>query len=475
MNSMYVTIGNAITVNQPTQEVKDYCKSYLVVDNPDYYKKQRMGLWTGNTPEHLYLYERRGDSIIIPYGCRKWLRPLMQRNIDAAWYGAWTWEEYPDIDSFKVNYKSTIHTYDYQEEVVQAMLEAQNGIIVMPCGSGKTQTALETVARLGLRTLWLTHTQDLLHQSMERAKTCFECDSSLFGTITGGKVDIGTGITFATVQTMCKLDLNKYRTQWSAIIVDECQHCCGSPTKVTQFYKVVNSLYAPYKFGLTATPDRNDGLDRSMYALLGDKIIEISNERVADTTCPVKVVFIETGYSPKLDNVLNGDGTINYASLVKDLTYDAERFSAIDEVVSLRCKKYTIVLANRVQYLQDLKSVYELDGKRKAICLSTLGNSKKAKEERKEALRKLNTGEIDCIFATYQLAAEGLDCPNLRYIVFATPEKDRRTVMQAVGRVARKADGKEWGTVIDFVDSFGLFEGWRKQRIRYYRQMGCEV
>ena len=101
-----------------------------------------------------------------------------------------------------------------------------------------------------------------------------------------------------------------------------------------------------------------------------------------------------------------------------------------------------------------------------------------AKQERKEALRKLNSGEIDCIFATYQLAAEGLDCPNLRYVVFATPEKNARTVMQAVGRVARKSDdldGKKFGTVIDFIDEFGMYKSWAKKRKSYYKKLNCEI
>lgn len=104
-----------------------------------------------------------------------------------------------------------------------------------------------------------------------------------------------------------------------------------------------------------------------------------------------------------------------------------------------------------------------------------MGNSKAAKLVRKEALRKLNNGELDCVFATYQLAKEGLDVPNLRYVVFATPEKDETTVMQAAGRVGRKADGKPYGTVIDFVDNFGMYKGWAKKRKSIYKKLSYNV
>lgn len=462
---MKIVIGNAIEIEEPTPVIKDFCQQALVIANPDYIKKERLGKWTGDTPRYMQLYERRGDKYIIPYGCKPEINRLADDDAPIEW------SEYREIKDFKAEYKSCISLYDYQEEVVQAMQKMINGVVVMPCGSGKTQTALELVARLGLKTLWLTHTQDLLHQSMERAKSCFNCDNDMLGTITAGKVNISKGITFATVQTMCKLDLSQYQKEWAVIVVDECQHCCGSPTRVTQFYKVVNSLYAPYKFGLTATPERNDGLDMSMYALLGNVIAEVDRNRVANTTCKVNVDFVKTEYTPDYDAILNGDGTINYNSLISDLISNAERFQLVVDTLNTKCRQKTIVLANRVAYLQTLQSAYAGT----SVCLSALGTSKKAKAERKEALRRLNSGEIDCIFATYQLAAEGLDCPNLRYVVFATPEKDKRTVIQSVGRVARKADGKAYGTVIDFVDAFSLYQGWYKKRKGYYKALKCEI
>lgn len=463
---MRAVLSNVITVDQTNEIIMKFCEDNLVIDNPEYLTKLKLGKWLGNTPSKLYLYEKRGDKLIIPFGCRKHIEDILD------YYGGCMDVEYigDDIITRGYNYHSNIKLYPYQQKVSDAMVEAGNGIIVMPCGSGKTQTALHCVARLCGKTLWLTHTQDLLNQSMSRAKQCFDCDKSAYGTITAGKVDISEGITFATVQTMCKLDLSQYRKEWDTIIVDECQHCCGTPTKVTQFYKVINSLYAMNKFGLTATPKRSDGLDKSMYALLGDIIIEVDKNEVSERTCPVRVKSVETGYFPDTDSVLNGDGTINYTLLTDNLINDDERFSKAVAVINTECRSYSMVLANRVSYLQRLQEAY----KGKSICLSALGTSKQAKEERKEALRKLNDGEIDCLFATYQLAAEGLDCPNLKYVVFATPEKNERTVTQAVGRVARKAVGKECGTVIDFIDGFGMYKGWAKKRIGYYKKLGCE-
>ena len=457
---MRFEVGAKIYARQATAELDRWCRENLVLDNPEYHKKKRMGLWCGNIPEHIFLYEKNGDDLIIPFGC---IAVLKERFSDYRFYSLISGND-------GVRYNSGIELYPYQKEAVRSALRSRNGVIVMPCGAGKTQTALEIIAVLGKKALWLTHTQDLLNQSLNRAKSVLNCPISAYGTITGGKVNIGTGITFATVQTMSKIDLSQYKDAWDVIVVDECHKAIGSPTKVMQFYKVLSNLSCRYKFGLTATPKRADGLEKSMFTLLGDIIHEVSREEVADTTCAVRVETIQTGYKPDMNMALAGDGTINYAGLVDDMTHNKKRFDFVQHYIN-GILGPVLVLANRVEYLQRLQDGYIA----RSICLSALGNSKAAKAERKEALRKLNDGELDCVFATYQLAKEGLDVPNLRYVVFATPEKDETTVMQAAGRVGRKADGKKFGTVIDFVDDFGMLKGWAKKRAGYYKKLGYNI
>ena len=464
---MVFYVSNKIVVVDYDKRLLDWCKENLVLNNPEFAKKERMGVWLGNTPRKIYLYEKDGSNIVIPFGCINDLR----KNFPEYRFLS----RICPIEDFKCD--SSISLYDYQEKAVKAGIMTKNGVIVMPCGSGKTQVGLEIIARLKTKTLWLTHTQDLLNQSMSRAKSVLECDPKSYGTITGGKVNIGSGITFATVQTMAKLDLSQYKDTWGCVVVDECHKAVGSPTKVMQFYKVLSNVSCRYKFGLTATPKRADGLERSMFALLGNIVCEIGREAVADTTCPVKVQTVHTEYTPDLNIALSGDGTINYAGLVDDLTHNPKRFECVSNVLET-LDGATLVLANRVEYLERLKKEYDKrkGGFEPSICLSSLGQSKKAKEYRKRVLQALNEGEIDCVFATYQLAKEGLDVPNLQYVVFATPEKDPTTIQQAAGRVGRKAEGKEYGTVIDFVDSnFGMFSGWRKKRESVYRKMDYEI
>lgn len=459
---MKIRITNRLIISDPTPAVQFYCRDHLILDNPDYYKKERMGKWTGNTPQHLWLYEKIDDELWLPFGCLNDIWKIHPVSNDYLY-------EISPIQPRK--YESRIKLYPYQTEAVTAAMRAKNGILVMPCGSGKTNCGLEIISRIGGRALWLTHTQDLLNQSKARAESVLSQGG--YGTITAGKVNIGTHITFATVQTMAKLDLANYKNSFDVIIVDEVQHCAGSPTRVTQFYKVISRLSARYKIGLTATPKRADGLERAMFALIGGKIHEVTREEVAHTTCPVKVQVVNTGWMPDYDLVLMGDGTIDYNKVIDNMIHDENRYHIVfGDILLLRGA--TMVLASRVEYLQKMCDDIIGCGKR-AVCLSGKGQSKKAKAERKIALEKLNCGELEFIFATYQLAKEGLDVPNLRYVVFATPEQDSTTVIQAVGRVGRKADGKEYGMVIDFVDLFGLYQGYWKKRKGYYKKIEAEV
>lgn len=461
---MKIKISNKIVVVDYDNRINEWCKRELTIKNPDYYKKVALGKWTGNIPESIALYEKIGNELHIPFGC---LKDVWSMYPNKSLY------EFSILPVRSVSYVSSINPYPYQEKAITEALNAKNGILVMPCGSGKTQCGIEIICRLGGRALWLTHTQDLLNQSMNRAKSNVDLCGGSFGTITAGKVDIGSHITFATVQTMCKLNLDQYKDVFDIVIIDEVQRCAGSPTRVTQFYKVVSSLSARYKIGLTATPKRADGLEKSMFALVGDVFHIVSKKDVEQNTCPIKVKRIKTGYIPDYNAVLMGDGTLDYSKMIDAMIHDDDRYRVVFSTIIMLYEP-TIVLANRVEYLQRLCENAKSFG-RKAICLSGMGQSKRSKEERKSALNALNNKEIDFIFATYQLAKEGLDVPNLRYVVFATPEKDETTVIQSAGRVGRKFDGKEFGTVIDFIDEFGMYKGWSKKREKCYKKIEAQI
>lgn len=460
---MILYLHNKLMVEDYTSEVLLWCERNLTFANPDYEKKEAMGLWLGNTPKRIIMYEVAGNRLFMPFG-------ILQEFYD-------TFKD--EIPIIKRCYKpirarfydSNINTYDYQEKAITMAISKRNGIIVAPCGSGKTQMGLELIARIGGKALWVTHTQDLLNQSMNRAKSVYGIPASEIGSITAGKVNIGNTITFATVQTLVGIDLRQYATEWDVIIADECHHLVGSPTQVQMFYKVFSNLSARYKYGLTATPYRADGLEGCMFSVIGKVIYEVPKIAVEDKTCQVRVKFVDTMYSPDIDNITAGDGTLIYSALISDIVRDENRNEFIASIVK-NTDGTMLVLSDRVEHLKELMRLCK---DKKCALIDGSMQSKSAKEKRKKVLDALGTGEVDVVFATYKLAKEGLDVPSLRNVLFATPCKDKTTVIQSAGRVGRKAVGKDYGCVIDLVDNFGLLMGYYRKRKKYYMDLGYVI
>lgn len=458
---MLTEIGSTIKITDPSKEIMAWCKENLVLSNPEYQKKVRMHLWVGDTPKQLFLYSMNGNDLILPFGCLRAILPLLEGDLKKLF-------KTPK----KVDFGGKVPLYGYQEEAVGAMLINHYGILQSPAGSGKTQMGIALACDLGVKTLWLTHTKDLLTQSKARAEQYI--DPSMLGTITEGKVNIGQSMTFATIQTMCKLDLDQYRDEWDCIIVDECHRVSGTPTAVTQFSKVLNALRARHKYGLSATVHRADGLIKATYAMLGEVVWTVPDEAVKSRVMTVDVVPKGTGVGLN-PCFLNTDGTINYAKMITYLTEQEGRNQLI--LADLRANRdhYNLVLSERVDHLKYLYSQLPPALKNQAAVIDGKMTTKALKKEREQAIEDMRTGDKRYLFATYSLAKEGLDIPRLDRLYLVTPQKDYAVIVQSVGRVARAFEGKQQPLVFDYVDSIKSLIKSFKKRCASYRKCGCRI
>ena len=457
---MTVTVSNNIRIKHPSAEIICWCQAHLKLPNPEYAKKARMGFWIGNTPQFLYLYEMHGDEIILPYGTLKQIKPLIQNAIVTS-----DFKPYESID-----YGQPIPLYPYQEKAVEAVKNGYYGILQSRAGSGKTQMGIALIKEYGRRALWLTHTVDLLNQSKERAERYM--DKSLIGKITEGKVTIGKGITFATIQTMCKLDLSQYKDMWDVIIVDECHRVAGTPTQMSMFAKVLNSLSARHKFGLSATVHRADGMIKATFALLGDVVYTVPDEAVADKVMQVGIKPIGTGIKLSKE-CLNTDGTLNYTKLINYLCEHFDRNALICDEIVRESDKSCLILSDRLEHLETLMSTLPPSMREKAVMISGKMTTKKGKAEREKAIEDMRSGEKKYLFATYSLAKEGLDIPRLERLFLTSPQKDYAVITQSIGRIARTFEGKADPVVYDFVDDVGYLVKSYKKRCATYKKNNC--
>lgn len=452
-------------VTKPTAAVRQWCKDNLVILNPEYAKKKRLGFWVGNIPQELVMYEVWADTLVIPYGCLRELMPLLQDAESIT-------TSFTDSSFSLPDFYAEVPLYDYQETAVRAMLAAHYGILRSPAGSGKTQMGIALAGRLGVRTLWLTHTIDLLNQSRDRAAQYI--NPSLLGTITAGKVNLGKAITFATVQTLCRLDLTQYTNLWDCIIVDECHRVAGTPTAVTQFAKVLNALCARHKYGLSATVHRADGLIRSTYALLGQIAYTVPDEAVQSKTMQVSVYPFGTGIGLS-NECLNSDGTLNYNGMIQYLTECEDRNQIILSHLVGNDDHYNLILSTRIEHLETLMQMLPPELQAQSVMITGKMTTKAGKAQRQQAIEDMRAGRKRYLFATYSLAKEGLDIPRLDRLYLTVPQKDYAVIVQSVGRIARTFEGKGTPLAYDYVDSIRGLQKAYKQRLRSYKSAGCKI
>lgn len=424
-----MTVSSCIEITEPSEGIKDYCKERLTIDNPDYVIAEKLGKHSARMPRKLSLYAKRGDALILPFG-----------TLQDVWGIAHGCEYELRFHDFIGNsMEGNISLYGYQKSALRDLLNGKNGVLEAPCGSGKTQIGLQLIKESGGRALWLTHTRKLLEQSKERCEAYFKGD---FGTITEGSVSIGKDVTFATVQTMRDIDPSIYRDAFDIVVVDECHHCVGSPTKAMQFYKVLTNCNCRRKYGLSATLSRSDGMMPSLFAIIGPVLHTIKKEEVGDKIIKSEhvPVPISLDYDPTL--YLNADGTLDHNALISMLSSDGRRNAIIvGKVFDEYCKpnrRKQLVLCHRVAQAEALSEAIG----RFCECRCVTGK-----------VSERNRGyDGDVIVATYSLAKEGLDIPELGVLHLATPQKNQSTTAQAVGRIERNVVGKETPTCYDYVD-----------------------
>lgn len=128
MRQLIIQIGAEIRIKDPTPQLKKWCDENLVIRNPEYDDRMRRGLWTGKTPEYLWLFRVDGQDLVVPTGTGKEIRKFLTEQDPIEIHLA---------DPSHVQYDGELPLYDYQRPAVDAMKEQSCGILQAPCGSGK--------------------------------------------------------------------------------------------------------------------------------------------------------------------------------------------------------------------------------------------------------------------------------------------------------------------------------------------------
>jgi superfamily II DNA or RNA helicase len=458
---MQITIDSMIRLRDVPAHILAAIKKDLTINNPMYIKKKHMGISLWGTEKEIKFYSEEDGELLLPRG---YMNRLFEIN-DGCIY-----TENRLLKS-NIQYPVKPKLRDYQEPFpIKARESLGNGVFIMPCGAGKTSSAMGVVYELQQPTLWITHTIDLLNQSMESAKKFLGLSGSQIGIIQGDKCSIGSHMTFATVQTLANRDLSEIVQKFGCIIVDECHLVFkGDGKKMRMFNGVISQFPAYYRFGLTASEFRSDGLIESMFHIIGPKLYEVEQDDPRLMTMKPKIEFIETEffYEPPEDKMLN------IAIMTSKMKDDAGRNAILKSTLINHVDNtdYCLVLGDNLDHLRMLKAFIQKQGRLAAFVCGTT-----PKKEREKIMQDMRSGQYHYLFATYALAKLGLDIPRLNKLVEATPKRDKTSIQQAVGRIMRPEEGKEQPVVYDIIDKLTpQLRNWGYDRTKVYRKLGCEI
>ncbi|OQQ90730.1 DUF3427 domain-containing protein [Ligilactobacillus salivarius] len=351
------------------------------------------------------------------------------------------------VDEDNSNY-STIKPNKMQKEALKnlqklRLLRETKGLIISATGTGKTYLAALDVKNYNpKRFLFVAHREQILKKSLDSFHKVLGGDKKTnYGILSGNAKNTDAKYLFATVQTLSKAEnLNQFkRDEFDYILIDEAHHV-GSKI----YGKLLDYFTPDFLLGMTATPERSD--DKNIYELF-------------DYNVP---------YEIRLQEALEEEMLVPFHYIgVSDYTYNGE---VIDDNTNL---KY-LVSEERVKYVVEQSKYYGYDGdvlhglvfvSRKeeadeiAKLLTKNGypsqmlSGEDSQEQREQAIEKLKNGELTYL-VTVDIFNEGIDIPFINQVIMMRKTESVIVFVQQLGRGLRKAQGKEYLTVIDFIGNY---------------------
>lgn len=351
------------------------------------------------------------------------------------------------VDEDNSNY-SIIKPNKMQKEALKnlqklRLLRETKGLIISATGTGKTYLAALDVKNYNpKRFLFVAHREQILKKSLDSFHKVLGGDKKTnYGILSGNTKNTDAKYLFATVQTLSKAEnLNQFkRDEFDYILIDEAHHV-GSKI----YGKLLDYFTPDFLLGMTATPERSD--DKNIYELF-------------DYNVP---------YEIRLQEALEEEMLVPFHYIgVSDYTYNGE---VIDDNTNL---KY-LVSEERVKYVVEQSKYYGYDGdvlhglvfvSRKeeadeiAKLLTKYGypsqmlSGEDSQEQREQAIEKLKNGELTYL-VTVDIFNEGIDIPFINQVIMMRKTESVIVFVQQLGRGLRKAQGKEYLTVIDFIGNY---------------------
>jgi superfamily II DNA or RNA helicase len=411
------------------------------------------------TPFPVFAYSKSGDKMFIPkyYGIQKFGEP-QENKINKH------------IKSINVTFKGELRPK--QVEPVKVCLDSVKnngggGILALSCASGKTVMSLYLISKLKVKTLVIVSKEFLAEQWKERIEQ-FLPDASV-GILRSKKMEIDNDIVIGMLQSVSMRDypLEIYDT-FGMVIYDEV-HCV--PSRI--FSKALRRIQTKYHFGLSATPNRRDGMTKVTKMYIGPIIYKINKRKMIKNPKNAEVIRVQFKNLPKNNfyrEKKNFRGKPDIVKMITNICKCPKRISLISSIIRfliINDKRHVLVLSERVQYVKDIhqRVTEELDKNKQTFDIGYYIGETKPKE------RKISE-KADLILATYSMAKEAMDIPILDTLIMVSSKGNVAVLEQCVGRVMRRESypDNRPPLIIDIVDEFSSFSNQAWRRRDFYRK-----
>ncbi len=350
--------------------------------------------------------------------------------------------------------------FPHQVEGLNAWWEAGGrGVVVLPTGTGKTHLANLAIERAARPTLVITPTIDLMNQWYDELSLSFGVDVGLLG---GGYYDIKP-LTVTTYDS-AYLNMDRLGNRFGFIVFDECHHLPG-PT----YGLAATCSIAPFRLGLTATPERVDNAHLHLDQLIGPivyrrEITQLRGQYLADYRVTTLYVHLNEAERMRYEQARelyrrfvhdagidmrqpNGWGQFIYRAHRSPEGREAFRAYREQRSLALAAPAKLNLLGRLLErhngdriliFTHDNATVYKIS---RQFLVPVITHQTKTKE-RREILVRFNAGSYP-IVATSRVLNEGINVPEANVAIVLSGSGSVREHVQRLGRVLRKSGDKE--------------------------------
>lgn len=462
------SLGSRLTIldKDLTPGLSATLRHAATIHNPLFYEAQRARRSTWSIPRFIQGFDVSvAGDLMLPRGIRGQVEDL----ITQAGSRLVCDDERNQGTELDVTFAGVLD--DRQVAAVDAMLSAEDGILHAPTGSGKTVMACAMIAERAVSTLILINKTALAAQWRAQILALLGIKAGQLGagrTRTTSKIDI------MMLQTLARQTAEEVRTLtegYGQVIVDECHHVAAG-----SYEKVVSQIGASWWVGLTATPERKDGLEQVTTWQLGP-VRHVMRDTLPDEGTlvspydgPRRTLRVhETNFCTPGDFDVSAPGAIS--QLGATLAADTERNKLIIEDIraAIALGRKCLVLSRRRDQLTILAGLLpEADP---MIMRGGIGS--RALADIRARIAEAAPDDPLLVLTTVPYGGEGFDAPIIDTVFLAGPISYPGLLTQAVGRALRRHEGKTDVIVHDYVDVNApvLNAQYHRRRIAY-RQMG---